>query len=39
MARTEKADGADPLAIALASTIIDAQTAEIAEMKSLLAAL
>jgi len=39
MARTEKADGADPLAPALASTIIDAQTAEIAEMKALLAAL
>lgn len=39
MARTEKANGADPLALALASTIIDAQTAEIAEMKSLLAAL
>lgn len=39
MARTEKADGADLLAVALASAIIDAQTAEIAEMKSLLAAL
>lgn len=39
MARTEKADGADPRAVALASTIIDAQTAEIAEMKDLVAQL
>ncbi|MCE4026814.1 DUF305 domain-containing protein [Microbacterium sp. Au-Mic1] len=39
MARTEKADGAAPAAVDLAAAIIDAQTAEIAEMKDLLAAL
>lgn len=39
MARTEKGDGKDPRAVALASTIIDAQTVEIAEMKGLLAQL
>ena len=39
MARTETADGQDPLALALAATVITAQTAEIAEMKELLAQL
>ncbi|KJL21919.1 hypothetical protein RL72_02458 [Microbacterium azadirachtae] len=39
MARTEKADGLDPSAVALAVAIIRAQTAEIAEMKGLLAQL
>ena len=39
MARTEMTGGKDPAAVALATAIIDAQTAEIAEMKGLVAAL
>lgn len=39
MSEQEKADGASPDALALAGTIIDAQTAEITEMQNLLAGL
>lgn len=39
MAEQEKADGVNPDAMALAGTIIDAQTAEITEMQNLLAGL
>jgi len=39
MSEQEKADGSNPDAMALAGTIIDAQTAEITEMQNLLAGL
>ena len=39
MSEQEKADGVNPDAMALAGTIIDAQTAEITEMQNLLAGL